>query len=172
MSTPQPMSPAKLRSSTASPTHYFEASASSQQSPPTIEVTTPAEAEKTEDKLPAAPKGRLFSAVRSVMTLQSASLGTGGPLSPLAPRRQRTSSSTFTGSQFDDVRRKGTMDVPPVRGSRIAALTPKLKSLETTQDLEAHSGLVRHLQFSPNGKYLATSRLVFASLYYRKVPDF
>jgi WD repeat-containing protein 26 len=45
-----------------------------------------------------------------------------------------------------------------LRGSKVAAVIPKLKSLEATQDLAAHSELVRHLQFSPNGKFLATSR--------------
>lgn len=41
--------------------------------------------------------------------------------------------------------------------SRLSALVPKLAYLETTQDLPAHSALVRHIQFSPDGKYLATS---------------
>ena len=44
--------------------------------------------------------------------------------------------------------------------SRVAALVPKLKILDTTQDLAAHQALVRHLQFSPDGKYLDTSRSV------------
>lgn len=48
-----------------------------------------------------------------------------------------------------------------LRASRVAALVPKLKSLEATQDLAAHQALVRHLQFSPNGKFLATSRYDF-----------
>ncbi len=49
----------------------------------------------------------------------------------------------------------------PVKGvlrSRIATLTPQLRCLETTKDLTAHQALVKHMQFSPNGKYLATSR--------------
>jgi predicted secreted protein len=37
-------------------------------------------------------------------------------------------------------------------------LVPKLKVLEVTQDLAAHSALVKDLQFSPDGKYFATSR--------------
>ncbi len=47
-----------------------------------------------------------------------------------------------------------------LRSSRVAVLVPKLKSLETTQDLASHAGLVRHLQFSPDGNYLATARCV------------
>lgn len=42
--------------------------------------------------------------------------------------------------------------------SRPADLAAKLRTLEVIQDLPVHSALVRHLQFSPNGKYLATSR--------------
>lgn len=41
--------------------------------------------------------------------------------------------------------------------SRLSALVPKLFALEATQDLPAHDALVRHIQFSPDGKYLATS---------------
>jgi WD40 repeat protein len=37
-------------------------------------------------------------------------------------------------------------------------LRPKLLKLEATGALEAHQALVRHLQFSPDGKFLATSR--------------
>jgi hypothetical protein len=107
-------------------------------------------------------KARFTSAVKSVMMLQSASLGP-GPLNPLVPGRQPTSSSSMTGYSDDSPdlpRRKGTIEVPAIRGSRVASLTPKLQSLETTQDLAAHQALVRHLQFSPSGKFLATSRYV------------
>ncbi|KAF8893635.1 hypothetical protein BD779DRAFT_1396588, partial [Infundibulicybe gibba] len=70
------------------------------------------------------------------------------------PRRKRTASSNPTTS--GDRERPGR----PVKGnlrSRIAAVASKLKSLEITQDLVAHQALVRHLQFSPDGRYLATS---------------
>ena len=45
-----------------------------------------------------------------------------------------------------------------VMRSHVAALSPKLKQLEPTQDVAAHSGLVQHLQFLPDGRYLATLR--------------
>jgi len=75
------------------------------------------------------------------------------------PRRQRTSSSTVARPER---MRSPTMAGPPVAviKSRVAALAPKLRCLEPTQDMAAHQALVRHLQFSPDGKYLATSRLV------------
>lgn len=53
------------------------------------------------------------------------------------------------------------------RGSKVTSLIPKLKSLEATQDLVAHSALVRHLQFSPNGKFLATSSWDRTSIIFR-----
>lgn len=73
-----------------------------------------------------------------------------------APHRQRTTSSTLTSSVGE---RKRTMAEEPLQlRSRVSAFIPKLKCLETTQDLAAHQALVRHLQFSPDGKFLATSR--------------
>jgi WD repeat-containing protein 26 len=58
----------------------------------------------------------------------------------------------------DGMRRQDTM---PVQSSRVAGLVPKLRGLVPRQVLEAHQALVRHLQCSPNGKFLATSRFVF-----------
>ena len=72
--------------------------------------------------------------------------------------RQRTSSSNLTGGCEKKRMGPGGEPVKAVFQSRIAALMPKLKILETTQDLAAHQALVRHLQFSPDGRYLATSR--------------
>ncbi|KAG6908172.1 hypothetical protein DXG01_005872 [Tephrocybe rancida] len=40
---------------------------------------------------------------------------------------------------------------------RVAHLRPVLKLLQPCQEVAAHQALVRHLQFSPDGKYLATS---------------
>ncbi|KAG6888956.1 hypothetical protein C0992_006949 [Termitomyces sp. T32_za158] len=75
---------------------------------------------------------------------------------PPEPSRQRTSSSNIM-----ERTKALTNDVGPgkaVMRSRVAALSPQLKQLEPTQDVAAHTGLVRHLQFSPDGRYLATSR--------------
>lgn len=80
------------------------------------------------------------------------------PISARSPRRQRTTSSSLLPSD-----RKRLITDPPVKAivrSRVAALVPKLKCLEPTQDMAAHQALVRHLQFSPDGKFLATSRYV------------
>jgi WD repeat-containing protein 26 len=45
-----------------------------------------------------------------------------------------------------------------IRSSRVARLAPKLRDFAPTQEFDAHQALVRHLQFSPNGNFLATSR--------------
>ncbi|KAH9042505.1 hypothetical protein EDB85DRAFT_2139080 [Lactarius pseudohatsudake] len=44
-----------------------------------------------------------------------------------------------------------------IRSSRVARLAPKLRDFAPTQEFAAHQALVRHLQFSPNGNFLATS---------------
>ncbi|KAH7907662.1 WD40-repeat-containing domain protein [Hygrophoropsis aurantiaca] len=106
------------------------------------------------------PRDRLTHAIRSVMMLQSASAPTG----PFSPKRKRTTSSALTpGSDITP----GVDPVMTIRGSRVATLVPKLKSLQITQDLAAHSALVRHLQFSPNGKFLATSSWDKTSIIFR-----
>jgi len=76
------------------------------------------------------------------------------------PLRRQTNSSSDLASGYHDQRKwtwtEETVNV--MSRSRVALLRPRLLELEPVHDLAAHSGLVRHLQFSPNGKYLATSR--------------
>ncbi|KAJ7634736.1 hypothetical protein FB45DRAFT_989512 [Roridomyces roridus] len=84
------------------------------------------------------------------------------------PHRQRTTSSTL-GNMAD---RKRTMAEEPVKAavlarSRLATLRPKLNMLMATEGLEAHQALVRHLQFSPDGKFLATSSWDRTSIIWR-----
>ena len=45
-----------------------------------------------------------------------------------------------------------------LRGARVTKVIEELKALKLMQELFPHGALVRHIQFSPNGKYLATSR--------------
>ncbi|CAL1699128.1 unnamed protein product [Somion occarium] len=103
-----------------------------------------------------AARRRWANAVKSVsVMLRSTSAATGPFNGPSSPRRQRTMSSDGTRITTNG---KPLVTLPGmIKLSRVAALVPKLKSLETTQDLAAHQALVRHLQFSPNGKFLATS---------------
>ncbi|KAA1474488.1 hypothetical protein DENSPDRAFT_931692 [Dentipellis sp. KUC8613] len=46
---------------------------------------------------------------------------------------------------------------PAMHVSRVVTLAEKLRGIEVTQDLAAHKGRIKRLQFSPNGKFLATS---------------
>lgn len=71
--------------------------------------------------------------------------------SPGHARRQSTSFSTSDRTRHDSVEQIAT------RPSRFVTIQPALKKLTTTQYLEQHTALVRHLQFSPDGKYLATA---------------
>ncbi|KAF7325948.1 Catabolite degradation [Mycena kentingensis (nom. inval.)] len=88
------------------------------------------------------------------------------PFGPHTPHRQRTSSSTLT----TGMERKRTTDEPVkamLLRSRVATLKPKLTALVATEALEAHQALVRHLQFSPDGKFLATSSWDRTSIVWR-----
>ncbi len=99
------------------------------------------------------PKARLRNLVRSVIMLNTASNAASAFNAVAKPSRKRTMSS-------ENSRNGRPAEIAPglLRSSRVAALVPKLKRMEATQDLAAHQALVRHLQFSPNGKFLATSR--------------
>ncbi|KAL1720516.1 hypothetical protein EV715DRAFT_250205 [Schizophyllum commune] len=103
------------------------------------------------DELPLQPsKGRQLWR-NALRTIRLANAGAASPTavsSPRSPQRQRTSSSTPGMSE--------PIKVPPSK-SRVTVLVQKLRELEPTQEIAAHSALVRHLQFSPDGKYLATS---------------
>ncbi|KAI3605223.1 catabolite degradation [Moniliophthora roreri] len=80
---------------------------------------------------------------------------------PRTPHRKRTASSSETRRRAEEPVKIGLMR------SRVSALVPKLTCLEATQDLAAHQALVRHLQFSPDGKFLATSSWDRTSVIFR-----
>ncbi|KAH7928593.1 WD40 repeat-like protein [Leucogyrophana mollusca] len=150
--TPEPLSP--IRQSTDTP---FGEPSLSPTSPGSDGTTTPT------GSTTFSPRDRLTHAIRSVMMLQSAS----APSGPFSPKRKRTTSSALTSGSEVSRGRASLEPVTTLRGSRVATLVPKLKSLQVTQDLAAHSALVRHLQFSPNGKFLATSSWDKTSVIFR-----
>lgn len=130
--------------------------------PPTIEVksrqgsttsfTLPSEMSSgmtSTPTSPSPPRVRFVQTVRNVIRMQQAS----------SSYSQFSRSLTPTLLTPDGMHRKDTQPMP-VQSSRVASLVPKLRGLTLTQDLDAHQALVRHLQFSPNGKFLATSRFV------------
>ncbi|KIJ16615.1 hypothetical protein PAXINDRAFT_98453 [Paxillus involutus ATCC 200175] len=104
---------------------------------------------------------RFVNAIRSVTMLQSTTR-------PMSPRRDSSSDTPLvvdkpgiSPGQFSD---PGML---ALRGSRVANAIDKLKTLDTSQDMGAHQALVRHLQFSLNGQYLATSSWDGTSVIFR-----
>lgn len=97
---------------------------------------------------------RLKDLVRSVIMVNRTTGAGSAFSSSVGPKRQRTMSS--------DAGKSGRlMDTSAMmKGSRLAVLIPKLKRMEATQEYAPHQALVRHLQFSPDGKFFATSRCV------------
>ncbi len=76
------------------------------------------------------------------------------------PIRKRTTSSGF-GKSPNFERKKGMglgLGEPFMNNrARMGVLIPRLLELEPTQDLSVHAALVKHMQFSPDGRFLATS---------------
>ena len=70
------------------------------------------------------------------------------------PFRKRTTSS---GPGKNAPERRRTSDLPVSARSKMGLMTSKLAELGVNYDLSPHSALVRHMQFSPDGKFLATA---------------
>lgn len=100
-----------------------------------------------------AGKKRLKDIVRNVMRVRQSAAG----MTLSMPNRQRTvSSSAFTAGTDGGRSMSEFSTLANVRVSRVASLVPQLKSLVPVHFIQPHSALVRHMQFSPNGEYLAT----------------
>ncbi|KZV92646.1 WD40 repeat-like protein [Exidia glandulosa HHB12029] len=96
---------------------------------------------------------RLKSAVRSVMLMRTAAPGGPTPF-PLSHKRQAT---LGPGPPTTSSQRSNSLE-PFTAGrlARIGILKQALLSVAPAQSIMAHQALVRHLAFSPNGKFLAT----------------
>ncbi|KAI5985218.1 hypothetical protein EDC04DRAFT_2590459 [Pisolithus marmoratus] len=88
-------------------------------------------------------KQRFVNAIRSVMMVQAASRP------PMSPRRD----SAWETPQVTSPGRLQESGVSALRNAQISHYIEKLKPLAPIQELGAHQALVRHLQFSPNGKF-------------------
>lgn len=71
------------------------------------------------------------------------------------PIRKRTTSSGL-GRNMPE-RRRTTMELPVSARSKMNIMASKLSELVVKYDLAPHTALVRHMQFSPDGKFLATA---------------
>ena len=104
------------------------------------------------------PRVRFQNAVRAVIKLQRTTGKRATPIRPGMPRRDswwQTSMSSDADTSASPVPDAGLY---ALRGARVAKVVEELKALEMAQELLPHGALVRHLQFSPSGKYLATAR--------------
>ncbi|KDR80328.1 hypothetical protein GALMADRAFT_242702 [Galerina marginata CBS 339.88] len=80
------------------------------------------------------------------------------------PIRKRTVSSVVT---LPGGKKANAGEILNVAKSRVSALVPRLGELEPTHDLAAHTALVRHMEFSPDGRFLATSSWDKTSVIFR-----
>ncbi|KAF9244203.1 WD40-repeat-containing domain protein [Melanogaster broomeanus] len=100
------------------------------------------------------PRRRFRNAVRAVIKLQSA---TRSPTRPGLPRRDSWWQTSLNAKPETSASPVPDARTFVMRGDRVATAIDQLKALELSQELTSHQALVRHVQFSANGKYLATS---------------
>ncbi|KAF8141847.1 WD40-repeat-containing domain protein [Boletus edulis] len=105
---------------------------------------------------------RFVNAIRSVIMLQATAR-------PMSPRRNSSFDTPIVPISAALPMSPGRFPDPgmSLRGVRVTSAIDKLKALATSQEMAAHQALVRHLQFSPNGKYLATSSWDRTSVIFR-----
>ncbi|KIJ36922.1 hypothetical protein M422DRAFT_781979 [Sphaerobolus stellatus SS14] len=151
----------RLTMGSISPRHYSNSNASVtfrtesplQMTSPTLVVSSaddPA-TPSTSEPAKAPPKRRLANLVRSVIMLQNAS----GP----TPSSRKSSGLMNAVKAFETgarPRKDSSETFTVARLTRIMGLKSSLQHLELHEELQPHQALVRHLQFSPNGKWLAT----------------
>ncbi len=106
---------------------------------------------------PPTPKARFQAAARQIGRSQMMS----NLFKPANPTPRQQSTIMLPGGRQDTLqssRMRSYTDASAylVRPPRVAIVMPALKKLAPTQILDEHHGLVRHLQFSPDGKWLAT----------------
>jgi len=140
-----------------------EASGRPSDASPVASPTTPPSSPEPKVEISAA-RARFMDLVRSAIMVNRL-IGIGDEA------KERVSSSLIDGKATD---RKSVAIIMP-RSSRVAGLVPRLQNMGPTQDIAAHTALVRHMQvsanqvttlapvvnhvpqFSPDGKFLATS---------------
>ena len=101
------------------------------------------------------PRVRFQNAVRAVIKLQHTTGKRATPVRSGIPRRDPRWHTSMLSDGDSPVPDPG---VYVLRGTMVAKVIENFKALDMTQELFPHGALVRHLQFSPSGKYLATAR--------------
>ncbi|KIY47537.1 hypothetical protein FISHEDRAFT_66082 [Fistulina hepatica ATCC 64428] len=157
--------------SAKSPTHAFVRSSvdTGPLSPSTVapSVVSDIEAAPTTSRGPETPsRGKQLwrNAIKTVTMSSRMSSAFGSPTrSPVSASRQRSASTVVQHVRGSS----GPLETTKISRSRVATLSQKLRILEPTQDLTVHFGLVRHLQFSPDGKWLSTSSWDRTSIIFR-----
>lgn len=121
--------------------------------PPSAPVNSPMQKETPPEASPISRGKQLWQNVRENFWMRNR-LTAFTSVSGDTDRRSTTSS----GHPGPYDRKKAIIEPVTVLKSRISTLVPKLAALEPTQNLAAHNALVRHLEFSPDGRFLASSR--------------
>ncbi|KIJ12052.1 hypothetical protein PAXINDRAFT_181666 [Paxillus involutus ATCC 200175] len=109
------------------------------------------------------PRRRFQNAVRAVIKLQSART----PTRPGLARRDSWWQTSLTANPETYASPVPDLGTAALRATRMTIAIKKLGMLEQSQELDNHQALVRHVQFSPNGKYLATSSWDRSAVIYR-----
>lgn len=104
------------------------------------------------------PRVRFQNAVRAVIKLQRTTGKRATPVRPGLPRRDSWWQTSMTADPSTSASPAPDPGLLALRGARVTKVIEELKALKLMQELFPHGALVRHIQFSPNGKYLATSR--------------
>ena len=152
----EPSNPVKLGMSTVSLPELTESPKPAHVVPPSAPVNSPMQKETPPEASPISRGKQLWQNVRENFWMRNGLAAlTSVPGDTGQPYRRRTTSSGHPGP-YD--RKKAIIEPVTVLKSRISTLVPKLAALEPTQDLAAHNALVRHLEFSPDGRFLASSR--------------
>ena len=152
----EPSNPVKLGISSVSLPELTESPKPAHVVPPSAPVNSPMRKETSPEASPISPGKQLWQkAFQNVRMRNRLAALTSVSGDTAQPYRRRTTSSGHPGP-YD--RKNAIIEPVTVLKSPISTLVPKLAALEPTQDLAAHNALVRHLEFSPDGRFLASSR--------------
>jgi WD40 repeat protein len=130
----------------AAPTSYAVSTVSPSTQDDVASIVSESTPDEQEEARRSRARERFKKAVRTVISMQS------------YPRTYGTQSLDWMLNTSPASRTPSMIGGKVVRRYGLSALSQKLRNLECTEDISPHQALVRDLQFSPDGKYLATAR--------------